>query len=372
MAATSISWAEAIAWRARRHQLHERAPRAEMLAVVSRLCGVHAQVMSSAELTRWARVADLERAAVADALWEERTLVKTWAMRGTLHLLATDDLPLYHGALATYRHYGKPGWLRGFRITAEDFDTLLTAVPEALRGRELTREELAVAVARASGSAAIGDHVRGSWGSLLKPAAYRGELCFAPGSGSTVRFTNPHTWVGEPQPRDPDESLREVVRRYVDVHGPATREDVARWWATSPAKAGKILQALGDAVHEVDVEGTPMWLPADADPAGEPAATGVRLLPAFDQYVIAATRHVDRLTPVPAGPRIYRPQGWLTPVLTVDGRIDGLWRLERKGRRVLVSIDPLKKLTRPVRTAAEAEAESLARFLEGELELTWS
>ena len=94
-----LTWPQAAAWRVRRHHLDRRAPAGSMLAVASRLCGLHAQLMSSAELTVWARVEDLDRKAVQRALWEDRTLVKTWAMRGTLHLLPAGELPLWHAAL---------------------------------------------------------------------------------------------------------------------------------------------------------------------------------------------------------------------------------------------------------------------------------
>jgi hypothetical protein len=84
---TAVGWPEILALRLRRQHLAERAPRADALAVVSDIAGLHAQLAASAELTLWARVAGLERDAVTRALREDRTLVKTWAMRGTLHLL---------------------------------------------------------------------------------------------------------------------------------------------------------------------------------------------------------------------------------------------------------------------------------------------
>lgn len=96
-----LSWADVASWRARRHRLHERAPAESILEVVDELCGVHAQVMSSAELTLWARLADLSPDAVRAALWEDRTLVKTWAMRGTLHLLPAGDYGFWQVALST-------------------------------------------------------------------------------------------------------------------------------------------------------------------------------------------------------------------------------------------------------------------------------
>src|SRR6516165_4113141 len=113
-----LTWPRAAAWRLRRHHLDQRVPAGSMLAVASRLCGLHAQVMSSAELTVWARVEGLDRRAVQRALWEDRTLVKTWAMRGTLHLLPASELPLWHAALATNPRWLKPvTWKRIFGIT---------------------------------------------------------------------------------------------------------------------------------------------------------------------------------------------------------------------------------------------------------------
>ena len=151
-----------------------------------------------------------------------------------------------------------------------------------------------------------------------------GALIFGPSDGQKVRFTRPDAWIGDRRPvaADPEAAAVEVARRYLAVHGPATREDLGRWWGVQPAPAGRLLQALGDAVVEVDVEGAPMWmLAADAhEAAAAERAGGVRLLPAFDQYVIAATRHAVNL--MPRG----RAQGPRVPQAGVDLRgrcVDG-------------------------------------------------
>jgi hypothetical protein len=141
-----------------------------MLAVASRLCGLHAQVLSSALFTLWARVEDLDRQAVQRALWEERTPVKTWAMRGTLHLLPTGDLPLWHAALSRSRRYRKPGLWRRFGLTLEELDELTEAIGAALDGCLMTREELAQKVGRLTGSKKFAAKLMyGSWGTILKP-----------------------------------------------------------------------------------------------------------------------------------------------------------------------------------------------------------
>jgi len=141
-----MRWASVSAWRMERRHLTRRAH--DALAVISDLCGLHAQVMSSAQLALAARVDDPP--AVEDLLWRERVLVKTWAMRGTLHLLRADELPLYTGAQAALEPRTEQGArLRHHRLTASDAQTLLTRVPEVLEDGPLTREALAAAEAEA-------------------------------------------------------------------------------------------------------------------------------------------------------------------------------------------------------------------------------
>jgi hypothetical protein len=160
---TALGWEQVMAWRLRRHQLHERVPAGDALQVVARIAGLHAQVMSSAELTLWARLDDLEPDTVQRALWEERSLVKTWAMRGTLHLLPAAEYPLWQAALSTRRGYQAGAWLRAFGVTSEELERLIAAVGDALQQRPLTRDELAEQVAKLTGSAELGDKLRESW-----------------------------------------------------------------------------------------------------------------------------------------------------------------------------------------------------------------
>jgi hypothetical protein len=315
--------------------------------------------------------------AVRRALWEERSLVKTWAMRGTLHLLPSAELPLWQAALSTRRGWESGAWQRGFGVTSGELQRLVDAVAEALEDRQLTREELAAEVARLTGSDQLGDKLRESWGALLKPAAALGKLCFAPSQGQQVRFTRPDTWLGGWAGHDPDDAMAEVARRFLAASGPVTCEDFARWWGIpSPARGARLLERLGEEVARVEVEGATAYALAADLPGLAGAKAGrprtVRLLPAFDQYVVTATLQAERLVPGPFKARVYRPQGWLSPVLLVGGRMDGTWRQEARGRRLLVTIEPFADPPGPVRRAAEAEAERLAAFAGGELELRWA
>jgi Winged helix DNA-binding domain len=125
-----------LTWRLKRQRLDRRAPRGEALCVVREICGLHAQVMSSAELTLWARVEDLEPEAVQEALWKRRSLAKTWAMRGTLHLLPADELPTGVAAQGALRpRYETASWQRHFGLTREEAEAMFAGIADALDGR---------------------------------------------------------------------------------------------------------------------------------------------------------------------------------------------------------------------------------------------
>ena len=339
-----------------------------MLRVAGEICGLHAQVLSSAELSLWARVEQLPPEAVTRALWTQNTLVKTWAMRGTLHLLPRADLPVFFGALSTYTHFLKQGWVRYFGVTPEEVEAVTAALAQVLPGRVLTREALAAEVAGRTGSKKFEKLLQQSWGVMLKPAAFRGELCFAENDGRRARFTHPGVvkrWGGP-------EACRELARRYLSAYGPATRQDFSAWWGEPVARAQALLGEL-DTV-EVEVEGTrALLLKRDVPRAlAARSSTSVRLLPAFDPYVVGAPRRGGLFPPLQR-PRIYRGQGWISATLVVDGRIEGVWRQERKGRKLALRVEPFGRTSANVRSAAAAEAEKLAAFLGCTLQsLSWS
>jgi uncharacterized protein YcaQ len=371
--AASLSWDQVLAWRLRRQFLESRAPKDQALAVTAAIGGLHAQVMSSAELTLWARVEHFDREMVKTALWEDRSLVKVWAMRGTLHLLPSDEYPIWQAAASYRRNYYTNAWLKYFQVTREELDLILDSIGEVLRGNILTREELSAAVAAKTGDPALGEHVQGSWGSLLKPPAYRGVLCFGPSLGQKVRFTRPDEWLPNWQSANPEEARNIVTRRYLAAYGPATRDELRLWWGASAGEANKMIAGLDGEVATVDIEGIPALALAQDLLEIEASSLGrsVKLLPAFDQYVLAAPRAQARVIRKGVSKRIYRNQGWISPVLLINGQMSGVWRHERKGGRLLVQIEPFFKIPAWAKKGAETEAERLAKFLGGQLEVTW-
>ena len=188
-----LAWDQALAWRMQRHHLLQRAEPPDLLHVVSDICGLHAQLMSSAELSLWARVDGLPTDALAEALWQQRTLIKLWAIRGTLHLLPAHEIGLWLAAIGTHTRDGNAGY--------PGLDELTDAVTRALEGQVLSREDLALAgredlrLLRARG---VGPLQLGLVSERPRTAVSSG---FAPSVGNSVRFTAPASWIPHPSTR---------------------------------------------------------------------------------------------------------------------------------------------------------------------------
>lgn len=362
---SNIAWEQALTWRMRRHFLIERARRQDLVSVVDRLCGIHAQLMSSVDLALWARIDGLKRDAVENALWKQRTLIKIWAMRSTLHVLPSADVGLWVGGLGVW----KPGT---WPLKSPEEIELAKYIDKALRGKMLTRAELATAVSELGATDEMIKSMLGNWSSALKPASYFGSLCFASGEGPQARFTNPATWLRKrPKKIDSDKAFSSLAARYLSAYGPATARDLGHWFGINQGHAKRRLAALGDEISEVSIDGARYWTRTEdvAELAATEPVDVVRLLPAFDQWVICASRHVPALLDPKYRQRIYRLQGWVTPVLLVNGRMAGIWKYEQKGRPVTVEVEPFARLARGTRASLAAEAERLAGFLDGDLDL---
>ena len=150
----ALSWSGVVARRMARHALAEPATDLDPAGVAGLLCGAHAQVLSAAELSIGRRIAGATRASVRHALWVERTLVKTFGPRGTIHLLPAADLPVWTGALSALPP-SVPAHPEGVRFTPGQADEVIAAIGDALADAELTVDELDGAIADRAGPWAV-------------------------------------------------------------------------------------------------------------------------------------------------------------------------------------------------------------------------
>lgn len=365
--AIDVTWDQVLAFRMHRHLLADR-DATKPGQVASRLCGLHAQLASTADASVSAR-SDLPAGSAAHAL-SSRALIKTWMMRGTLHLFDSDDHSAYAAAGTIRTGYRTQSWLDYHKVTLAQMDSIIEAAPHVLAGRELTREELAKAIASETGEPDLEDLLRSGWGDLLKPSAYRGDLCFGSGLDRNVTFVRPRDWIGPaPEPVDSTTAVAIIARRYLRTYGPATRADMVRWWGGKASEAGQMLRRITDETIQVNIEGYPaLMLKIDVDVLVNSSIRDepmVRLLPAFDPYVGgSAPRAHPSVVPSGAKDLIFRPQGWQSAVMADRGRMVGVWT--RDGR--VLRLEPFERLGSDLVAAFEQEASRLSP----DLDIAWA
>ena len=213
----------------RRSLLARRAPNDDLVEAVRAVCGIQAQVASAAELALAARVDHVTRAQVRAALWDTRTLAKTWTVRGTLHLHPADELGIWLAARRATREWKEGRWRAREGFSAREAGRLMDAIADALDGRSLTRAALAGEVKRRAGSR-VADRIGSGWAHLLGPAATAGILCHGPPQGSSATFVRADQWLGALPRPEPSEALHEVARRFVATYGPATPRGFREWF----------------------------------------------------------------------------------------------------------------------------------------------
>jgi len=364
------SWPEVNARRLARHGL--TTPLASFPEAAAAMAGAHAQVMSAAEVSLALRVTDTTRADVAAALWEERSLVKTFGPRGTVHVLPAADLSWWLSALGSVPKSG--GHPEGVRLLPDETDAVVAALDAALREEDRTTEELDAYVADACGPWAAEESMAAfggfwpRWRLALGPAAVRGVLCFGPNRGRRIAYASPSRWLPDLSLPDPGEAQLDLLRAYLAAYGPATPAHLARWLATSPAWTSELFERAD--LDEVDLEGEPAWVLRGDTAFDAPEPPAVRLLPYFDAFQVGSQPR-GLLFPGRASERaLAGAQAGNYPVLLLDGVVGGVWHQKRSGHRVAITVEPLGRLTKAQGDGLEAEVERVGAIVAATPELS--
>jgi len=339
--------------------------------LVGGMGGLQAQNTAAARLAVRARSAGLDAAAVTRACNQERSVVRTWAMRGTLHMVAAEDAGWLVALLGPR---SAAAGRRRRRQLGLDEDVCARALP-ALReilsgGGRCTRAQL---VRRLAAEGVAVDPEGQAPAHLVGYAATQGLVCRGPDlDDDEPTYVLLEDWVGAQPELEPEAALARLARRYVAGHGPAGARDLAAWAGVTLTQARRGLQAIDGELDEVEVAGEPAWILAGT---GGPDATGaggdgpcVRLLPHFDAWLLGY-RSRDLVLAPRFARRIQAGGGWVQPAVVVDGRVVGTWRQERKGDRLAVVVAPFERLDPATRPGLEAETADLGRFLHAEATL---
>jgi hypothetical protein len=360
----SVSWEQVLGWRLARQHL-DPVDGGSAVDIAGRLCGIQAQVPAAAALAIAVRQAapDLNSASRALA---GRTLVRTWAMRGTLHLIPADDVGDVLSLLAAARTWEKGVWQKTY-ASVEQVETMSAAVSDALAdGSALTRDKLVDRVLTVTGDEAMAELMRSGWSTVLKPLAWQGLIFQGLSGDNRVTFVRPDRWLpdwsGLP---DPDEAAGRVIERYLGAFGPATPEAFDQWLLRGATPRGTLRRwfaELGERITPVDVEGSTGYL--RSEDVEELAAVRphpvVRLLPSFDQYVLGPGTADPQVVPAQYRSEVSRTGGWISPVIVRNGRVAGTWSVD-SGRPELAFFEPTAQDPEP--DLLDAELKRLSALL---------
>lgn len=318
--------------------------------VVRWLLAVQAQDFLGALWAVGLRMRSATEALVEQAL-EERSVVRSWPMRGTLHFMAAEDVRWLLALLA-------PRMLNraGARRRQLDLDARTLSKSEAVLGKALAggkRLSRAGAYARLERSRISTKGQRGIH--ILSHLAHERVLCFGPREGKQATFVLLDEWVPKTAPRPRDEALAELASRYFRSHGPATLADFSWWTGLAAADARAALEAVKGRLEHAAVERTTYWFAPPPTPLPPPPSA--LLLPAFDELMVG---YADR-TALGRDEHLKRINrgGLLGPTVLIDGQAIGLWGRTLSPRGVRIEATLLEKLPK---RAAPAFAEARARY----------
>ncbi len=181
-------------FRLRRNYLSDAAPKSQDPVTICReMCGVQAQVMSAAYLQLWTRNHAITRAQIESDLWKTRSLVKTSLMRQTLHLIPTDEFPLYIAALRPSRFAQAMRVMERCGITPDESAALIPLIMETLSAGPLGRPAIAAAI-RPKASKRVRFWMENSWSLVRLPVA-EGLICYGRGEGNAIVFIRVDHWL---------------------------------------------------------------------------------------------------------------------------------------------------------------------------------
>ncbi len=352
-----------------------RKPFADAPTAATALVGIQAQILPAAGLALWNRTPALSHNHFDELIFHQRSLVKLWGQRGTLHLYASNDWSLLHAARTTDRTWTERQAERGDPGSIEH-RKLVEQVAELLRSKEsLGRREL-----RASGIP-LSDELLSPWGGIFSDLVRLGYACHSGRAAGEGHFVARERWLPNLLWEPPDPTLANVtiVERYLAAYGPATLQDFAYWRGVPASKARDWFNQLMPKLTEVEVEGQVGFLlsaaPTDSVEGSTegslideiqaapppPEAWPVRMLYRFDPYLLAH-RSKDWVVPPSHYKAVWRPAGHIEGIVLSHGQAVATWRYDRKSGGLAIQVNPFKHLPKYVTKQIEKQSPKIAEF----------
>jgi len=353
--------------RAKAQRLTRDAPaRTQPATILHEVCGLQAQLWSAATLGMRARSAGLDAGTINRALSDDHSIVRTWLMRGTMHLVAAEDVRWLIHLLGPV--FARAGATRHAQLALDDdlkargVAAIRTILAEA---GPLTRYQL---VDRLRKRRVVLDPKTQAPIHLIGLAGLLGIVCLGPDQDGESTYVLLDDWVAKARMPSRETALIELARRYFAAYGPATIADLSSWSGLPISEARSAVGGAGGGLTEVTFNGQAGLVSKQRlRSTSLRGKADVRLLPAVDTYLLGYRRR-DLAVPPLLQHRLQRGGGWLHPAVVVDGRAVGAWSLRKSGGRGgRVTIELFGPTSPAVRAGIETEVDDIGRFLDLQL-----
>lgn len=304
---------------------------------------------------------------------ENREALRTWPMRGTVHLVPSRDARWMLDLMSAKPLAGAAGRREYLGITENTVERSNAALEGALRGgKRLSRSDCLQAVADAGvpTPGQVGYH-------LLWYASQVGITCVTPsretaGGGKEQTFALLDEWAPDQRALEHDEALATIAVRFFRGRGPATVKDFSRWTGMGIRDCRAGIAAAKKALRIVETESGSMVAAADALDAGIPPSAGGHVVPpGFDEYMLGYGDREAMLRPEQLQAVVPGRNGVFRATLVREGRVVGTWKRTLRMRTCVVEVAPLEPLDAQDRSAFEQAFGQYGAFLGREVEVRW-
>lgn len=364
----SLTGAEALALRMTSLLLrpHPTTRPDSVAGVVEWFGAMQAQDLASGLWSLGARLPGMRQADVQKAL-ERREAIRTWPMRGTVHLVPARDARWMLDLMGPRALVGVEARRAALGFTEADVDWATEILAAALAGGgRMTRAECLAAIT--AGGVDCGGQ-RGYH--VLWYASQRGVTCIAPNVGKEQTFVLLDEWVPDPHRLDRDEALATIALRYFRSHGPTTRQDFAGWTGLTAADVRRGIAAAGSGLTTVRVDGVEMLVdPALLDAPRTPV-DDLLALPGFDEYLLGFKDRTLMVDPAHKQAIVPGNNGMFRSTVVRDGRVVATWTRTVAKRSVNVTVQPLVPMGEAERARVAEALKPYAWYLDLPLRMVW-
>lgn len=325
--------------------------------MVTWLGALQAQDYAGAKWSVGLRLPGAIDAGIEEAL-AGKSVVRSWSLRGTLHMMAPADIR-WMLELAAPRLLNTMG--THFRKLELDKPVLAKSkiiIEKALRdGKHLTRKELMNAM-EWSGVSTKG--LRSNF--FMVFAALEQLICCGVRRNKEFTYTLLDEWIPTAKRMQRDEALAALAIRYFTSHGPATLQDFVWWSGLTVAEAKKGRNMAGSCLLEEISGGKTYIMAQDGIPAAR--SSGIYLLPGFDEYMLGYKDRSNILDMEYVKQVVGTGNGLFSATIVINGRVAGTWKRSFGKGGVMVDVHPFTQMSKSQSKALEREAGRYAGFMD--------